>query len=98
VRVRCAVCVVCLVSRFVCRVSCVVCAGLGQDIIYETIQQYPKCTIITGAPLTNVGNAIRKYAAHTHTRTLAHAHARTRLRVRPADNFGRMRLADIRTW
>lgn len=35
--------------------------GLGQDIIYETIQQYPKCTIITGAPLTNVGNAIRKY-------------------------------------
>jgi hypothetical protein len=33
---------------------------VGEDIIYETIKEFPTCTIITGAPLTNVGNAIRK--------------------------------------
>jgi len=49
-----------IVCVCVCVCVCVyTCAGLGKDIIYETIKEYPHCTIITGAPLTNVANAIR---------------------------------------
>jgi inosine-uridine nucleoside N-ribohydrolase len=35
--------------------------GLGCDIIYETLKQWPYATIITGAPLGNLGALLKKY-------------------------------------
>jgi len=33
----------------------------GFEVMYQTLQKYPNATILTGAPVTNLGNLIDKY-------------------------------------
>jgi pyrimidine-specific ribonucleoside hydrolase len=35
--------------------------GEGCDIMHEALQKYPDAVLLTGAPLTNPGNLLRKY-------------------------------------